>query len=193
MSEFIDHNDRTRSDESAERRPKRDCGNAGDEWRRHLRFGWYALLFYLAMGAVLETLHGFKVDFYLNVANETRRMLWTLAHAHGTLLAVINIVFTLTVRSLPEFSPSAQRFASRCLIAATILLPGGFFFGGMFISAGDPGLPVLLVPIGALLMFVGVFIAARHTMRFSGGDAPRKLKDRSGDQRKKRQKELTRA
>lgn len=51
--------------------------------RRHLRFGWWSLLFFLTFGLGLETLHGLKVGWYLDVENETRRLMWTLAHAHG--------------------------------------------------------------------------------------------------------------
>ena len=58
---------------------------------RNLRFGWWALLFFLSLGAVLETLQGFKIGWYLDVGNETRRLMFTLAHAHGTLLALVNI------------------------------------------------------------------------------------------------------
>ena len=42
----------------------------------HLRVGWWSLLVFLTVGIVLETLHGFKVGFYLDVGNDTRRMMW---------------------------------------------------------------------------------------------------------------------
>jgi hypothetical protein len=58
---------------------------------RHLRAGWWGLLIYLGLGIALEMLHGFKIGFYLDVSNHTRRLMWTLAHAHGTLLALVNI------------------------------------------------------------------------------------------------------
>ena len=51
--------------------------------RRHLRFGWWSLLCFLTLGIVLESLHGFKVGWYLDAAHSTRRLMWTLAHAHG--------------------------------------------------------------------------------------------------------------
>jgi len=57
---------------------------------RHLRFGWWSLLVFATLGLILESLHGFKVRAYLDVSNETRRLMWTLAHAHGTLLAVVS-------------------------------------------------------------------------------------------------------
>jgi len=128
--------------------------------KRHLRFGWWVLLVFLTMGLALEALHGFKVGLYLNVSNETRRLMWTLAHAHGTLLGLVNIAFALTVRLLPEWPARERGVASLCLRSATLLLPAGFFLGGLFIYSGDPGLGILLVPVGGLLLVVSVFLTA---------------------------------
>ena len=52
-------------------------------------------------------------------------------------------------------------FASACLLSATILIPGGFFLGGMFFHAGDPGIGIALLPMGAILLFTGVFMICR--------------------------------
>jgi hypothetical protein len=52
--------------------------------------------------------------------------------------------------------------ASRCLLGATVLLPLGFFWGGFVFYAGDPGLFIVLVPIGALLLFAAVLMIARR-------------------------------
>ena len=43
---------------------------------------------------------------------------------------------------------------------ASLLLPGGFFLGGVVIYAGDPGLGILLVPVGALLLLTAVLLTA---------------------------------
>lgn len=126
--------------------------------RRHLRAGWIALSVYLTLGIALEAFHGFKVGFYLDVGNETRRLLFRLAHAHGTLLAFVNILYGLTVRAVPE---SGRPLASGALLAALLLLPLGFFAGGIVIHGGDPGLPILLVPAGALALLVGTLVTAR--------------------------------
>lgn len=131
--------------------------------RRHLRFGWYSLLVFLTLGAVLEGLHGFKAGFYLDVTHETRRLMWRLAHAHGTLLALVNIAFSLSLEALTDQEPSRLRFASACLVVGAVLVPLGFFAGGVFARNGDPELFVLLVPIGALLLFLGVLHVARRT------------------------------
>jgi hypothetical protein len=128
---------------------------------RHLRFGWWSLLVFAGFGLVLETLHGFKLDAYLNLSNETRRLLWTLAHAHGTALAIVNILFgfALDRGAIPRLRSAGAVSAS--LIAASLLLPGGFFLGGVTYYEGDPGLGVLLVPAGAVLLIVALFLIAR--------------------------------
>ncbi|MHC5114972.1 MAG: hypothetical protein ACYTGP_11160 [Planctomycetota bacterium] len=133
--------------------------------RTHLRFGWYAVLVFLVLGAALEIFHGLKVQWYLAVANETRRLMWTLAHAHGTLLGLLNIAFALTVRVVPPESARPLRLGSRALLGATVLLPLGFLLGGIVLYAGDPGPGVLLVPLGALLLFVATAIAGAMSGR----------------------------
>jgi hypothetical protein len=145
--------------------------DAVDYARRHLRFGWWSLLVFAAVGLVLESFHGFKVRAYLDVSNETRRLMWTLAHAHGTLLAVVHIVFGLTVKVVPERNLVHQNVISRCLIGASVLLPGGFFLGGIAFYSGDPGLGVLLVPVGAVLLLTAVFLVARSVDRATPGGA----------------------
>ena len=52
---------------------------------------------------------------------------------------------------------------STSLIAASTLLPGGFFLGGVAFYGGDPGLGVLLVPIGGVLLLFAIFSIARST------------------------------
>ncbi|MHB8520089.1 MAG: hypothetical protein ACYDH9_04970 [Limisphaerales bacterium] len=138
--------------------------------RKHLRFGWWSLLLFLTLGIALETLHGFKVGAYLNVSNETRRLMWTLAHAHGTLLALVNVAFGVTLPLLPTWAPQSRGVASACLLGASVLLPAGFFLGGVDIHAGDPGLGILLVPPGALLLFVAILLTARAAKDRSRSD-----------------------
>ena len=99
-----------------------------------------------------------------------RRLVWRLAHAHGTLLSLVNIGFALTIARV---TGSAGRLlvASRCLIGGSILLPGGFFLGGLVVYGADPGLGILLVPVGALLLFVAVLCTALSLGARSGSDA----------------------
>lgn len=131
----------------------------------NLRFGWWALLAYLTLGLGLEVLHGFKVSWYLDVGYETRRLMFTLAHAHGTLLALVNLAAALTVHAIAGLTLAP--FVSRALIGATLLLPGGFLLGGLVTHGGDPGPGIVLVPVGALLLIAGVTGLARDVTRQS--------------------------
>lgn len=130
--------------------------------RRHLAVGFAALALFVLLGVLLEGLHAFKVDGYLNAAHETRRMMLRLAHAHGTLIALVNVGYGLTVRAFPT---AASKLASGALLAALALVPLGFGFGAVGAQGGDPGALVLLVPGGALALVVGLAVTARRLTR----------------------------
>jgi hypothetical protein len=133
-----------------------------DYSRRHLRFGWWSLLIFATLGLVLESLHAFKVPGYLDVSNETRRLMWTLAHAHGTLLGIVHVIFGLTLKAMATPTPARNpRTASLCLMGSSLLLPGGFFLGGIAFYGGDPGLGVAMVPVGGVLLLVAILWIAR--------------------------------
>jgi hypothetical protein len=131
--------------------------------RRHLRVGWLSLGVFAAFGLALETLHGFKLAAYVDVSHETRRLMWTLAHAHGVLLGIIHVVFALCLRLVPGLAAKHLRLVSLSLVGATLLLPGGFFLGGLVFYGGDPGLGILLVPVGAALLIFALGIVAGST------------------------------
>ena len=135
-----------------------------DVLSRSRSFGWWSLLCWLALGIALEAMHGFKVGWYLDVVNDGRRLQLTLAHTHGTLLSLLNIVFAFSLRQPAE--QALVRRAGACLRSAAILMPLGFLLGGIMAMGADPGLAVALVPIGGLLLFAGVLFAARAS---SGG------------------------
>jgi hypothetical protein len=139
--------------------------------RRHLRFGWSALLVFAVVGLTLETLHGFKVRWYLDVTNETRRLMWTLAHAHGTLFGILNVIYGLTVAATAHSAP--HPLTSRGLIAAGVLLPAGFFLGGLAPYGGDPAPGILLVPVGASLLIAGLARLVLGGRAGDGGDTRR--------------------
>jgi hypothetical protein len=126
---------------------------------RHLRVGWRTVLVFATLGLILEGLHGFKVRWYLDVTNHTRRLMWTLAHAHGTLLGLLNVAFALTLRAR-RATDRRREVASFCLLAATAALPLGFFLGGLVVYGGDPGVGIVLVPIGALLLLGALALIA---------------------------------
>lgn len=124
---------------------------------RHQRLGWWSLAVFATLGLGLETLHGLKVGLYLDVGNDTRRLLWTLAHAHGALVGALHVLYGLTLQSVP-----ASPLASRCLTLAGVLLPAGFFIGGIDVHGGDPGLGVLLVPPAGVLLIVALVAIAKR-------------------------------
>ncbi|HIA18291.1 MAG TPA: hypothetical protein EYN70_02530 [Planctomycetaceae bacterium] len=142
--------------------------------QRHIRFGWWSLLTFVALGILLESLLAYKVTWYLGEDYENvRRLMWRLAHAHGTLLSLVHLLFAMTVHLVPAtISQRGARFASPCFMAASFLLPGGFFLGGIFTfeQHADPGIGIFLVPVGALMMVVAVLLTALGVTKASGSE-----------------------
>lgn len=126
---------------------------------RHLRAGWWGLAAFVALGSVLELLHAVKSPVFVDAGRETTRLLLRLAHAHGTLLAVVNVLYAITVRARASASSTV---ASAALLAGLVLLPGGFFVGALWAHGGDPGLGVLLVPPGAAALLIGAIAVGRR-------------------------------
>ena len=127
--------------------------------RKHVRFGWLMLATFAIAGITLEGFHALKTGWYLEEAYETRRLLFTLGHAHGALLALINIVFGVVTAVLGGNLPRLLR-VSRLLSVGTVLLPAGFLLGGIGLYGADPGVGIYLVPIGALCVLAAFVIAA---------------------------------
>jgi hypothetical protein len=123
--------------------------------KSHIRFGLWALAAYATIGLVLESMNGFKIGWY--VATETRRLMLTLGHAHGVGLGIWNVVFG---RLDLAWSDKRRKVSSFCLQAATILLPGGFLLGGLWVYGGDPGLGFALIPAGAVLLVIHLVLTA---------------------------------
>jgi hypothetical protein len=137
--------------------------------RRHLKIGWWSLCLWLTLGIALEALHALKLGWYLDVGSETRRLLFTLAHAHGTLLALIHLGYAATLRRLTTTTKLA-RAAGSLLSLASLLLPTGFLLGGVKIYGGDPGPGIFLVPVGALALLIGVACVALAVTRAPPND-----------------------
>jgi hypothetical protein len=125
--------------------------------RRTLLTGWILLAVFLPLGMTLETLHAIKLPVYLG--SPLRRELWTLAHAHGNLLGILCLVFaSLGERAIPD--EAARQTISKSLCAGAVLMPVGFFLGGVQNSEGDPSLGILLVPLGGLFLLCALVRAA---------------------------------
>ena len=125
----------------------------------HLRIGWWCVAAFALLGLVLESLHGWKSGDYLDVGNTTRRHMLTLCHAHGTLLGLLNLAFAWSIGRVVG-GAERLKWASRCLVAATVGLPVGFGLGGLFAYEGDPGLGILLVPPAAICLILAAAMTA---------------------------------
>ena len=120
--------------------------------RKTVRLGWLLLAIAIPFGVTLEALHGFKVQAYL--ASDVRREMWRLAHAHGTLLGMLCLICGAIGEA---WVPEAIRTRVMAMIRwGAVLMPLGFFLGGILNSEGDPSLGILLVPVGALLLVVAL-------------------------------------
>jgi hypothetical protein len=140
--------------------------------RHHMRVGWHGLLIFGALGTLLEILHAWKHPAYLGVGNEMRRLTWTLAHAHGIGLSILQIGYAATLAVIfTELRPRLVR-ASRLLDASTVLLPIGFFLGGAVPYKSDPGIGIILVPVGALLFLAAAFFTALELPAAKSGTTP---------------------
>jgi hypothetical protein len=128
---------------------------------RHHRYGWWALLLFAGAGLVLESLQGFRTPWYVDADVDTRRTMFRLAHAHGALLALVNLAFAAALRSglLARLESPAR--SSMLLLAGSLAIPIGFVLGGVWFVEADPGYGVLLVPLGALALLAGVLSIAR--------------------------------
>ena len=124
---------------------------------RALRTGWILLALSLPAGVTLEALHGFKVQGYLR--SEVRREMWRLAHAHGTLLGILLLVFASLAEA--HVAPERRAAIARDLSLGAVLMPLGFFLGGLLNSEGDPSLGIVLVPLGALFLLAALVRAGR--------------------------------
>ncbi len=134
--------------------------------RHHLSVGWATIALAALFGLGLEAMHGLKLASYLDLDAATRRHMWTLAHAHGTLLGLLHLGFALTLKAAPELEDeSSTHLAARLLLAATLLMPAGFFLGGLWYYAGDPGPGILLVPLGGVALIVALVLLALASRR----------------------------
>jgi len=114
-----------------------------------IRQGWISLAAWIVFGLLIEGLIGFRSPVLLD--DSTRREMFRLAHAHGTLLNLVLIAAAICAKlDLVRLGT----IASLGLRSAVVLLPAGFLLAGIWHFKDDPGLGILLVPIGAVLLLV---------------------------------------
>ena len=113
---------------------------------------WISLAAWIVFGLLIEGLIGFRSPVLLD--DLVRRDMFRLAHAHGTLLNLVLVAAAICARlDLIRLG----RITALGLRTAVVLLPVGFLLAGMWHFKDDPGLAILLVPIGALLLLASAF------------------------------------
>lgn len=124
--------------------------------RKAVTCGWFLLAVFLPLGLTLEALHALKLPAYFGSA--LRRELWTLAHAHGNLPGLLRLAFgALGERYVPD--PRLRQSISAWLRAGAVLMPAGFFLGGVLNHEGDPSWGIFLVPAGGLCLLYALLRA----------------------------------
>jgi hypothetical protein len=114
--------------------------------------GWISLAAWIVFGLLIEGLIGFRSPALLD--DSVRRDMFRLAHAHGTLLNLVLIAAAICVRlDLIRVG----RLTLLGLRAAVILLPVGFLLAGIWHFKDDPGVAILFVPLGAVLLLTSAF------------------------------------
>ncbi len=117
--------------------------------------GWVSVAVWMTAGLLLEGLLGYKIPAYLN--DLQRRELFRLAHAHGTLLAVVVILAALCAK---HFEINLSRTPQRALQIGAVLMPVGFLLAGVWHTESDPGLAIWLVPVaGLMIIFAAISLA----------------------------------
>ena len=118
------------------------------------------------MGMWLEAMLGLRVS---GVAlDPLRREFLRLGHAHGGLLALVNVGVGWALERLA----TPDGWATRIRLAAwsgALLVGLGFMGGGAWHGPTDPGPLVLLVPAGGLMMLASLVAVATLRSRAGGG------------------------
>ena len=133
------------------------------EVARVRRFGWWSLLAWALLGLCLEAAHGFKLSAYLD--DELTRMLLRLGHAHGVGLSLLLLVYSSAGLPLLSHHGDGGRSVSHALVAGALCLPLGFTLGAVAHPEGDPGIAILLAPIGGLALIWGLLQVAAAATR----------------------------
>ena len=126
---------------------------------RHLRLSLALAALFLATGLWLEAMIGLRLAGWVD--DPLRREFLRLGHAHGGLLALLNLGLALERLGTPD--PWARAIRPAALLGA-LLVGLGFIVGGLWHGPTDPGLPVLVVPAGAL-MLLGALVAGALVRR----------------------------
>jgi hypothetical protein len=120
------------------------------------------LALFVAWGLVLDAMHALKIGLYLDVDAETRRFMWSLAHAHGLGLGFLHLGFAATLHAGLLRPRRTLEHASTLLVWGSVLIPLGFLLGGLVTRRGDPSLGIFIVPVGGVLLASGIVLVVRE-------------------------------
>ncbi|MFV8755906.1 hypothetical protein ACNOYE_35595 [Nannocystaceae bacterium ST9] len=124
---------------------------------RHLRASLALVALFLASGLWLEAMIGLRAQGWLD--DPLRREFLRLGHAHGGLLGLLNLGLAWALERLA--TPAS--WAGKIRVAAwtgALLVGSGFMLGGLLHGPTDPGLPILIVPAGAMLLLASLVATA---------------------------------
>lgn len=124
---------------------------------RHLRWSLALAALFLALGLWLEAMIGLRAAGWVD--DPLRREFLRLGHAHGGLLALLNLGLAWALIQLDTPEPWARQIRRAALLGA-LLVGAGFVAGGLWHGPTDPGPPVLVVPAGALMLLASLVAAA---------------------------------
>jgi hypothetical protein len=118
------------------------------------RFGWIWLSIFVIVGFYIELQMG-SMEYLGN----WRRELYRAMHAHGNLLAVVNLIYAVYLADA-NLSDSLKNWGSRLMVVGAVLIPIGIF--GMTLAASPETIaPPILTWLGALATIVAVLIMAK--------------------------------
>jgi hypothetical protein len=155
----------SREDAGSSARTEAQTASVANLLLRHFRLGWSMLALFVAWGLVLDAMHAFKIGLYLDVDAETRRFMWSLAHAHGLGLGLLHLGFGATLHAGLLQPRRTLEHGSTLLVWGSILIPFGFVLGGLVTRRGDPSLGVFIVPVGGVLLAAGIVLVMRELLR----------------------------
>jgi len=124
---------------------------------RHLRWSLALAALFLAMGLWLEAMIGLRAAGWVD--DPLRREFLRLGHAHGGLLALLNLGLAWAQVELATPEPWARQVRRAAWLGA-LLVGAGFVGGGLWHGPTDPGPIVLVVPAGALMLVASLVATA---------------------------------
>jgi hypothetical protein len=123
----------------------------------HLRASIVVVALFLASGLWLEAMIGLRARGWID--EPLRREFLRLGHAHGGLLGLLNLALAWALERLRTPAPWAGKIRLAALLGA-VLVGLGFMLGGLLHGPTDPGVPVLAVPAGAMLLLCALIATA---------------------------------